>query len=242
MTLVTLTLWGVPGRHVATALTRMARDRGRLRRTPGLQFAKLLGTGDGRTFTMRDADPYHWGLLAVWDGPGARYAFAGSPVEEAWGRISTERLTVTMTPIVSRGEWSGQRPFDGPAPRRPDVPDGPVAAITRARLRWGSARAFWAAVPAVSGDLHECDGLRLAVGIGESPIGLQGTFSLWDDARSLTAFAHRRAPHQEVVERTVREGWYAEELFARFEVLSVQGTYNGRDPSQPSGKQRSGKG
>jgi hypothetical protein len=242
MTLVTLTLWGVPGRHVPTALTRMARDRRHLRRATGLRFAKLLGTGDGTTFTLRDADPYHWGLLAVWDGPGARYAFAGGPVEEAWGRISTERLTVTMAPIASRGEWSGLRPFEGTAPRRPGVPDGPIAAITRARLRWGSARAFWSAVPAVSEDLRACDGLRLAVGIGESPIGLQGTFSLWDDARSLTAFAHRRAPHQEVVARTVREGWYAEELFARFEVLSIQGTYRGGDPSQPSGRQRTGKG
>jgi hypothetical protein len=82
----------------------------------------------------------------------------------------------------------------------------------------------------VSADLHRCDGLRLAVGIGEAPIGLQGTFSLWDTSRHLTEFAHRRAPHLEAVRRTAELGWYAEELFARFAVLDVDGTFQGRTP------------
>jgi heme-degrading monooxygenase HmoA len=206
---------------------RMAADRRHLHRTPGLRFAKLLGTGDGRTFTVRDADPLHWGLLTVWDDEPARAAFASGPTERAWARIAAERFTVTMRPLSSRGLWSDREPFGTPAPRRPD---GPVAAITRARLRLRTARRFWAAVPPVSADLRDCPGLRLAVGIGEAPIGLQGTFSLWDDARDLTAFAHRRAPHREVVARTASEGWYVEELFARLEVLRTEGTYGGRDP------------
>jgi len=39
-----------------------------------------------------------------------------------------------------------------------------------------------------------------------------------------------RAPHAGVIERTNREGWYAEELFARFGVLSTSGTLDGVDP------------
>ncbi len=42
------------------ALLRMGYERLSLRSVPGLRFAKLLGTGDGRTFTLRDADPRHW--------------------------------------------------------------------------------------------------------------------------------------------------------------------------------------
>ena len=64
--LVTMHLWTVPDRRVPIALLRMAGDRGLLGRTAGLRFAKLLGTGDGRTFTVRDADRNRWGLLATW--------------------------------------------------------------------------------------------------------------------------------------------------------------------------------
>jgi hypothetical protein len=90
-------------------------------------------------------------------------------------------------------------------------------------------------VPAVSQDLHTVPGLRLAVGIGEAPVGLQGTFSLWESSAPLVEFAHRRAAHADVVARTPREGWYTEELFARFEVLELSGTFEGRSPTAEPG-------
>ena len=71
------------------------------------------------------------------------------------------------------------------------------------------------------------------MGIGEAPVGLQGTFSVWEGAAALVDFAHRRAAHVEVVGRTARERWYAEELFARFEVLDVQGTFRDEHPLAP---------
>ncbi len=224
---VTLTLWGVPPLGVPLAVARMALDRRQLRRTPGLRFAKLLGTGDGRTFTVRDADPLHWGLLAVWDGEQDAARFDASAPMRGWGRLARERLHVTMRPVASRGRWAGRTPFGDPRPRRVD---GPVAALTRARIRSGKARTFWRAVPPVSADLREVPGLRLAVGIGEAPVGLQGTFSLWESGSAIRDFAHRRAAHAAVVARTAAEDWYAEELFARFEVLSLEGTFDGRRP------------
>lgn len=230
--LVTLTIWGVPPHAVPAAVLRMALDRRHLRGVPGLRFAKLLGTGDGRTFTARDADPLHWGLLAVWDDAEAAERFATGRTHRAWGRLAHERLDLALAPIASRGLWSGRQPFGDPVPRRVD---GPIAALTRARIRAARARAFWRSVPPVSADLHAVPGLRLAVGIGEAPVGLQGTFSLWESAAPLVEFAHRRAAHTAVVARTVSEGWYAEELFARFEVLGVTGTFEGRDPLAAGG-------
>jgi hypothetical protein len=82
-------------------------------------------------------------------------------------------------------------------------------------------------VPPVSGDLRETDGLDLAIGIGEAPVGLQGTFSLWSSNAALTEFAHRRSPHVEVMRRTHDVEWYAEELFARLAVVETRGTYSG---------------
>lgn len=218
---VTLHLWGVPGRAVPAALARMGRDRPLLRRTPA-SFWKLLGTGDGRTFTVRDADPNHWGVLATWDCEGDAAGFERSATVRGWDRLSYERLVVRMRPVASRGTWAGRTPFGDPVPT---PAEGPVASITRARIRPRKAVTFWRAVPPVSADLHRVDGLRLAVGIGEAPIGLQGTFSLWSGAPALMSFAHRRSPHLDAIRRTATEDWYAEELFARFAVLDVEGTF-----------------
>src|SRR3954449_4206520 len=111
-------LWGLPGRRVAQALLRMAGDRRPLRRTPGLRFAKLLGTGEGRTFTVRDADPLHWGLLAVWDDDVAAARFASAATSRAWDGLARERLDVALRPIASPGRWSGPGPLGGPGPPR----------------------------------------------------------------------------------------------------------------------------
>jgi hypothetical protein len=229
--LVTLHLWGVPTRAVPAAFARMGLDRRPVRTTPGLRFAKLLGTGDGRTFTLRDADPRHWGLLATWDSPAAADDFEGSRTVRAWDRLAEERLRVVMRPLSSRGTWAGQHPFGDPtAEQQNERYDGPVAAITRARIDPRKALVFWRSVPPVSADLHRSPGLRLAVGVGEAPVGLQGTFSLWTSGAALTDFAHRRAPHVEAIRATAELGWYTEELFARLAVLDVDGTFAGRAP------------
>ena len=225
--LVTLHLWSVPRRAVPTAVLRMATDRPALRGTPGLRFAKLLGTGTGRTFTVRDADPRRWGLLAVWDDEAAAAAFEGSPVIRRWQRLADEQWSARLRPLAARGHWAGREPFGRPRPARWE---GPVAAVTRARLVARKAVRFWSAVPPVSADLHESPGLRFALGIGEAPVGLQDTFSVWDSAAALNAFAYDRAPHAAVIRRTEQERWYAEELFARLALISAEGTVTGRDP------------
>jgi hypothetical protein len=223
--LVTVHLWGVAASRVPAAFAAMARDRRPVRRQPGLRFAKLLGTGDGRTFTVRDADLRHWALLATWDTAEAAQRFEQSAVIGRWDARSHERLRVAMTPLTSKGEWSGQRPFGDPHPVKHP---GPVAAVTRARLHPARAAAFWRSVPPVSARLRQSPGLLLALGIGEAPIGLQGTFSLWSSAASLRDFAHRTPEHAEVVARTHQVGWYSEELFARFAVVEAGGSYAGQ--------------
>jgi hypothetical protein len=225
--LVTLHLWRVGTGRVPAALVRLALDRGAVRRTAGVRFAKLLGTGDGRTFTVRDADVHRYGLLATWSDADAARRFETSPVAQGWRRLADESFRADLRPVASRGRWGGRAPFGDPEPQRTS---GPVAAVTRARLRPSRAPAFWRAVPPVSDDLRRHTGLRLAVGIGEAPVGLQGTFSLWDSAAALQGFAHRSPAHVDVVRRTEPAGWYAEELFARFEVLATTGTVDGVEP------------
>jgi hypothetical protein len=230
--LVTLHLFGVAHRHVPAAVLRMGLDRPRLAGTPGLRVWKLLGTGSGRSFRVRDADPCRWGLLGVWSHPEALVAFERrSATARAWRRLAAEAWRADLRPLRSRGAWSGARPFDPPA-REPW--QGMVASITRARLARGRWRQFWRAVPPVSAALRDAPGLRFALGIGEAPVGMQGTFSVWASAAALVDYAHRGAAHRDAIRRTAETGWYAEELFARFAVLQTTGTVGGVDPVRAS--------
>lgn len=226
--LVTVHLWGVRRATVPRALARMATQRRALARLPGLSFAKLLGTGSGQTFDFRDADLTHWALVACWQHPGDAVLLSDGPLGLAWGRDAVETLSMRLAPLTSRGRWSGCEPFGAGDPSPPRW-GGPVVAITRARLVPRRAREFWRAVPAVTADLHRSDVSApvVTVGIGEAPIGLQGTVSLWRSAADLADFAYRRSAHVAVMAETSQRGWYAEELFARFAVREVTGSYRG---------------
>ena len=255
---MTLYVWGVPTRRAGRALLLMASQRAALRSLPGVTFAKLLGTGSGRSFTVGDADINHWAALVVQrsdvsNGSGtpatsnapnqdshavgklagadslaaATSLDAAAPIQR-WDAIADERLVVRMSPLASRGQWAGREPFGDPHPHRWD---GPVAAITRARIRTRNLTGFWSSVPPVAEDLATRDGLRFSLGIGEAPIGLQGTFSIWDSNRAITEFAQRGQAHQHVMARTHETGWYAEELFARLAVTAIDGTFERRPVS-----------
>ncbi|MCX4388542.1 monooxygenase [Micromonospora peucetia] len=218
--LVTLHVWRTNRAALPRALARMAVDPRRLRALPGVRFGKLLGTGTGTGFGPGDADLTRWAALTVWDSPAASAGFDDSPVGRAWARIAHAAVRVDLRPLSSRGEWSGRRPFGAPPGGRAT---GPVLALTRARLRPRRAATFWRAVPPVAAALHAAPGLLARFGVGEAPLGWQGTVSVWRDPTDLVAFAYRHPEHRAAIMRTPTEGWYAEELFARFEVRDVVG-------------------
>ncbi|WJK36876.1 monooxygenase [Solwaraspora sp. WMMA2065] len=220
--LVTLHVWRVPRRRLPRVLARMAVDARRLRRVDGVRFAKLLGTGTGTGFGPTDVDPTRWAALVVWDDPATATGFDTSPVGQAWLRIADARVRVDLRPLHSRGRWSGVTPFGGPGGGQPGA-GRPVLALTRARLRPTKAVTFWRAVPPVAAALADADGLRCRFGVGEAPLGWQGTVSVWRDTADLTRFAYRHPQHRAAITRTPVTQWYAEELFARFEVLGVAG-------------------
>ena len=213
---VTLDLWGVPRRAVPGRWPD-GRDRGPLRRTPGLRFGKLLGTATAAP--SLSAMPTR-GTGACWR-PGLRRRGAPSRPARPSGvvRDRRERLRVRLRPLASRGSWSRS----GPSATRARAYDGPVAAVTRARIRPRGGHILARGASGV-GRPAPSAGLQLAVGIGEAPVGLQGTFSLWDSpARADRVRLPRRRPRRGGPAHR-RVGWYAEELFARFAVLDVEGT------------------
>jgi hypothetical protein len=222
--LVTLHVWRVSRRDAGAAMLRIATEPRRLRALPGVRFAKVLGTGRGRTFGPGDADLTRFAAVVVWDRPEAVEL-----VDRRWR--AARRARIDLRPLSSRGTWSGATPFDRPKGAtsfdrpgpRPERMEGPVLALTRARLRPSRALTFWRAIPPVARELAAAPGLLARFGAGEAPIGWQGTVSVWRSAADLTAFAYRQPEHRAVIERTPADRWYAEELFARFAVLEVSG-------------------
>lgn len=226
---ITLFIWRVRGRSIPFAIVRMALDRLYLRKVQGLTFVKLLGTGKGETFTPSDADLFQWGLLVV-GNEAAISRVKNSPLANRWAIRSSESAIIDLRTLSTHGQWARRAPFETDAEIRPNKEyTGPVAAITRARIKWQKNLIFWRSVPPVISALDDAPGLIAAIGIGEAPIGLQGTFSLWKDSQALKNFAYKSSAHKDVITATREIGWYSEELFARFAVEGAIGTVNGID-------------
>lgn len=192
----------------------MAIDRFALRSHSEITFFKSLGTGAGRTFTPNDSDSKTWALLIT--SESAINDFREFKPVASWRRFALWEQLFELETISSHGAWAGMKPF---TPTQPGSWNGEVATITRARIAWRENLRFWRAVPPVTTSLLANDGLISAIGIGEAPVGLQGTFSHWKSQEALREFAYQSPAHQRAIEQTAERGWYTEELFARFAVI-----------------------
>jgi hypothetical protein len=157
---VALAVWQVPAHRAPQVAWRLVRDR-RARRTPGVQFAKLLGTSSGFTRT----DPSRWAALTVADT-------GEIPTLARWREMASVECRLHLRPLMSRGRWAGVESFQ---PTREKPPEGGmVLGLTRARLRPTRALQFWRAIGPVAQAVTEAPGLLTSFGIGEAPIGWQG--------------------------------------------------------------------
>jgi len=225
-----LTLARYPWRNSYGALAGMGLNQIPLRRAPGLRFWKLLGSARGLAFGAWN--PRRYGLFSVWESPAALDAFERhSPMLAAYRRRADELWTVRLRPISWHGAWGGVNPFADFAPAAPLAPDdGPVAVLTRATIRPLRVRAFRATARRVDAELSQRPGLLAAIGLGEAPLFIQATFSLWASPRAVRGFAYRSTEHAAAMRQKEIEGWYSEELFARFQPISSYGTWDGSDP------------
>ena len=210
--------WRISKVALPIAILNMASNKLMLKKIPGTTFIKLLGTGKGETFTPKDADQFRWGIL-VTINEDKLDKLEKSLVLKLWRKISSNEYRAILIPISSHGYWSGKQPFEVEKFEW----SGKIAAITRARIVWRKNFQFWRAVPPVTLSLHQSQGLLAAIGIGEAPIGLQGTFSIWESGAALREFAYKGNAHVEAIKATESNKWYSEELFARFAVIAEQG-------------------
>lgn len=231
--LTTFTLARFDRRRMPGLVAGVPRERLRLGRLPGVAWGRHLGTSAG-SGTL-GADLARWGWLCTWDDDAAASRFHADLHERL---RPAELATLTLRVLRARGRWGGDEL--PPAPEaRSDSPGGPVVVLTRARVRVSRWRPFTAAVPPVDDDLGAATGRLRSVGVGEWPVLVQGTVSVWQDTGSMIAFARTEA-HRRAVRRTADEGWYAEELFARFTLERAEGTWDGASPLEPPSRERRG--
>ncbi len=128
---------------------------------------------------------------------------------------------ILMHNIKAQGTWSGSNPFDKGATYDESKP---LAVITRATIKPKLAYKFWKYVPSVSKSMDNYAGLLYSKGIGEWPILMQATFSLWETGDHMMAYAYKNKKHADMVSKTRALGWYSEELFSRFHPFDIKGT------------------
>ncbi|TVP73175.1 MAG: spheroidene monooxygenase [Rhodobacteraceae bacterium] len=217
-----------------TALTRlwvlgqMGAARFVLPQLDGLQFWKLCGSGTGEGFTPRP-NWGTWAILCAWDSRDLAEAGLARKPFTSWRAKADESCTLFLEPYSARGQWAGVAPF---APEGSGPEDGPIAAMTRATVKPAHALRFWGRVPDISAKVGSDPNVIFKIGIGEVPLLHQVTFSVWPDADAMAAFA-RRGAHAEAIQAVRAQGWFNEELYARFRVSGTQGTWQGRAPLAP---------
>ena len=207
------------------ALAMMALARRPLARLPDIGFWKLCGSGAGEGFTPVVV-PTVFAILATWpDEETARLQTQNADIYRRYGARAVERWHVYLAPTSARGDWSGRKPFEPVACAKA----GPLAAMTRATLRPRVLRRFWRRVPRISQIIGRDPNVSFKIGIGEVPMLQQVTFSIWPSEQAMAGFA-RTGAHAEAIRAVRSEGWFREELYARFTVLSDAGTWHGRSP------------
>lgn len=219
--IVTFTLLHYKGlRNRWWAFRQMGLSPEQLPQVPGQCFAKMLGSGAGKGFSILP-NLGVYGLMIVWDDEqAARVFFDSHPLFQSF-RAHARYQTFFMKTIKAHGAWEGQNPFSIST----ELCEGmPVAVLTRATIFPRHLWRFWTYVPPVSASIqrHRKD-LLLAVGVGELPLIQQATFSIWKNPAAMLEYAYQSRQHKEVVRKTRELGWYSEELFARFHPYAFEG-------------------
>lgn len=213
----------LPARLWAFAMMGLARLP--MARVPDIGFWKLCGSGSGEGFTPVPNTAVY-AILATWpDLETAQNRTASARIFQRYAAKTSEAWTVFLTTQSARGEWAHETPFIVSN----SADSGPLAVLTRATIKPSRALRFWKRVPNISQVIGKDPNVAFKIGIGEVPGLHQVTFSIWPDALKMANFA-RTGHHADAIKAVRDEGWFKEELYARFRVVADRGSWNGTSP------------
>ncbi|MDP2122373.1 MAG: hypothetical protein Q8S27_10485 [Hoeflea sp.] len=227
MTVVTFSLFGFSSlRQRLWAFSQMGLARPALRAMPDLGFFKLMGTGSGAGFSTRPNFGVYT-LLAEWPSLEiARERIASARALAGYRRTSDRMATLYLAPVSTRGHWDGHV---FPVADDAGGQTLPVVAMTRASIRPSKLIRFWSKVPAISATVEAEATRQFMIGTGEIPWLHQVTVSLWHSVEAMESFSRRSATHGEAVRMAYQDDWFSEYCFTRFNLLAVDGHWQGLD-------------
>lgn len=196
--------------------------------TPGLQFAKVMGSGQNGGFSLRPSAS-HQGFICCFESWSTAVDFLRSPLMAGVAERARQHWRGIFSVQSARGEWDRQAwtPTSDNAWRSAESLQAHpqmLGVLTRASIRPAKAVAFWRHAPAAQADLEQAKGCELAMGLGEAPLLRQCTFSLWRDTECMTGYAHHQS-HQQAIQAAYKHRFFAESLFVRMQLLCMQGQW-----------------
>ncbi|HBK84180.1 MAG TPA: DUF3291 domain-containing protein [Flavobacterium sp.] len=207
------------------ALSQMQFVHQKLKKTKGLVFYKLLGSGAANGFSSKPNFGTYV-LMCVWESENdAQTFFEHHPFYKKYKFNCKETLTVFARLAEAHGKWDTKQPFISTISL---TTNNPIMVLTRATIKLTKLISFWKRVANVSKSLDEHSGLVLSIGVGEWPLVQQATISIWKTQSEMMQYAYKNKKHQEVIKLTRTLKWYKEELFARFYPYKFVGSWNGK--------------
>lgn len=191
----------------------------RLKKVPGLNFVKSMGSGGGKGFDFTPSfSTYCW--LLVWENKElAETFFQNNSYYKSYVARSIETKLFYLENVMSHGLWSKVNPFI----KTTDFnPDSSVVVLTRARIKLSRIVQFWTKVGRTANELYKFEDLQFAIGVGELPFIQQATISIWKNIESVKQYAYKDETHKRVIALTRQYNWYSEELFARFVLVDTK--------------------
>ncbi len=203
-----------------SALVKMAYAAVLFRRAKGCRFVKVMGSGGGTGGFGLSPNFKVYAAIMVWDHVENLKAFeANNRLFSRYCKMSEHVEKRYGVAYQVHGKWSGVQPFEV----RKDlvVEDGQILVLTRARIKWRMVKKFWDFVPKTTEALQHVNGRLFSIGVGEFPLLLQATLSVWESQEHMRAYAYKNPLHLEAIQKTKELNWYSEELFARFHLIEL---------------------
>jgi heme-degrading monooxygenase HmoA len=192
---------------------------------PGLAYAETVLTAPLSSAVLPKPTAAEVGLIASWDDDEALDRFLADP---ALSGPFGSGWHVRMRPVRVFGAW----PTMPGLPER-EIPvddDEPVVVLTLGRPRVTRLHGFLPTSARAEAALDGAPGLLAATGLAHPP-RLVSTFSAWESAAAMRAYAHDAAgPHTAAVRADRAAPFHHESAFVRFRPYRSAGLWSGRDP------------